>query len=86
MHSQTSLSGHCIHDPALRFSELAAGNDDTVFFMPATAPRGNEIPDARSLLLFNDETAFPAMARTIETLPASSHASVFAEVDSRVHH
>ncbi len=50
------------------------------------APGGNEIPAGRSLLLLGDETAFPAMARIIEALPADSHARVFAEVENPQSH
>ncbi len=50
------------------------------------APGGNEIPDARSVLLLGDETALPAMARIVEQLPEHSRARVFAEIDSAADH
>ncbi|MEM7506194.1 MAG: siderophore-interacting protein [Pseudomonadota bacterium] len=35
-------------------------------------PSGGGVPDARRFLLFADETAFPAVARIVETIPASA--------------
>lgn len=64
--------------PGTAFAEQARSGDIIGIF----APGGNEIPDARSLLLLGDETALPAMARIAEALPATSRAKVFAEVES----
>ncbi|MCJ8521055.1 NADPH-dependent ferric siderophore reductase [Pseudorhizobium tarimense] len=64
--------------PGTAFAEQARCGDVIGIF----APGGNEIPNAKSILLLGDETALPAMARIAEALPATSRAKVFAEVES----
>lgn len=68
--------------PGAAFGNTARRGDEIGIF----APGGNEIPDAASLLLFGDETALPAMARIIDTLPQTSAARVFVEVDGPQDH
>ncbi|MCK0197158.1 siderophore-interacting protein [Ancylobacter sp. 6x-1] len=43
-------------------------------------PGGTDLPEADWYLLAGDETALPAIARTLETLPAGTPAFVFIEV------
>jgi NADPH-dependent ferric siderophore reductase len=45
-----------------------------------TGPGGGEAPSARWLLLAGDETALPAIGRTLETLPAETTAVVRIEI------
>lgn len=68
--------------PGTNFGQNARPGDTIGIF----APGGNEIPKAASLVLLGDEAALPAMARIVEDLPATSKASVFAQVGSPADH
>jgi NADPH-dependent ferric siderophore reductase len=73
----------CGHpSPGAAFGRNAVPGDVIGIF----APGGKEIPTANSLLLLGDETALPAMARIVESLPETASARVFAEVDSPADH
>jgi NADPH-dependent ferric siderophore reductase len=72
-----------LHDgnamPGARFAAEAMPGDR----IGMTGPGGGEIPRADWLLLLGDETALPAIARILESLPAASHAVVRIEVGNR---
>lgn len=66
--------GECT--PGSGFAEVARPGD----IVGMTGPGGGFFPKARTLLLFGDETAQPAIARILEALPVGVHARAFVEV------
>ena len=66
-----------VDTPAARFVERAK----TGQVVGMIGPGGGEVPQAADLLLLGDDTALPAISRILESLPPSSRARVFLEVD-----
>lgn len=64
--------------PGARFAAQAMPGD----IVGMTGPGGGEPPNADWVLLLGDETAIPAIARILETLPAHSHAVVRIVVEN----
>lgn len=62
--------------PGSRFAASARAGDR----LGMVGPSGSGVPAAHSFLLLGDETALPAIARILETLPAEAEAEVFVEV------
>lgn len=63
--------------PGSRFALGAVAGD----VVGMSGPAGDDLEPPASLLLFGDDTALPAIARILETLPETSRAKAFIEVD-----
>ncbi|MGV6874157.1 DUF2218 domain-containing protein [Pseudochelatococcus sp. B33] len=64
------------HAPGAGFALHARPGD----IVGMTGPGGGSIGEARRYILLGDETALPAIARLLETMPTSVEAAVFVEV------
>lgn len=65
--------------PAANFAQSAVPGQ----VVGMLGPGGGDAPDHGNLLLLGDDTAIPAISRIIETMPATSSARVFLEVDTQ---
>ncbi|MDY8108898.1 siderophore-interacting protein [Fulvimarina sp. 2208YS6-2-32] len=63
--------------PGSNFAETARPGD----IVGVMGPGGDGVPPSRSLFLFGDETALPAIARILEELPQEASAQAVVEVD-----
>lgn len=66
--------------------EATPGSDFALKAQPGdrvgiTGPGGGEVPAGTTFVFLGDDTALPAIARILETLPADARATVIAEVD-----
>ncbi len=73
-------------DVVVHAGEATPGSDFALEAVPGdlvgmTGPGGGEAPPADDLVLLGDDTALPAIARILETLPAHARAKVIVEVD-----
>lgn len=66
------------HMPAATFAANAKAGEVIGLF----GPGGGDASGQRNLLLFGDDTALPAIGRTLDNLAPGSRADVFIEVDS----
>ncbi|MBB3809951.1 siderophore-interacting protein [Pseudochelatococcus contaminans] len=64
------------HSPGADFARNARPGD----IVGMTGPGGGSIGEAGRYILLGDETALPAIARLLETMPESARVSVFIEV------
>lgn len=68
---------HAHGGPGARFAERAQPGD----FCGISGPGGGGLPTARWMLLMGDETALPAIARMLETMPPHTAGVAIIEVD-----
>ena len=63
--------------PAAHFAETATPGQ----VIGMIGPGGGDVPAATNLLMLADDTALPALSRILESLPETTRATVFLEVD-----